>query len=152
MQWLEYETANLKYLNALDLTHALAIRQEGRLTLLRAFLRRVWSASATGNPFAEQNAQYLADELDAAVRSAEEEWKQIDRELIKWLSGEAAATLLSAGPLIASGQAGFMAAAALTTGAATLTASYLQRRGSGDKFPAAFFMKLSKRAKKGAQA
>ena len=143
-----FQNANLKYLNALDLPHALAVRQEGRLASLRTFLRRVWSVAATGNPFAEQNAQHLADELDAEVRSTEEEWKQIDRDLIKWLGGEAAATLLSTGPLIASGHAGFVAAAALVAGTATLTTSYLQRRGFQDKYPAAFFMKLSKRAKK----
>jgi len=141
-----FQNLNLKYLNALDLPHALTIRQEGRLESLRAFLRRVWAAAATTNPFAEQNAQHLADELEATVRTAEEEWKQIDRDLIKWLGGETAATLLSAGPLIASGQAGFLAAAAVVAGAATLTASYLQRRGFQDKYPAAFFMKLKKEA------
>jgi hypothetical protein len=142
-----FQNANLKYLNTLDLPHALAIRQEGRLESLRSFLRGLWSAAATGNPFAEQNAQYLADELEAAVRSAEEEWKQIDRDLLKWLGGEAAAALLSAGPLIASGQAEFVAAAAITAGTATLTASYMQRRGFQDKFPAAFFMKIKKESR-----
>lgn len=141
-----FQNANLKYLNALDLSHALAIRQEGRLASLRAFLKKVWSAAASRNPFAEQNAQYLADELDSEVRTTEEEWKQIDRDLIKWLGGEAAA-LLSTGPFIASGQAEFLAAAAVFAGATTLTASYLQRRGFQDKYPAAFFMKLSKTAK-----
>jgi hypothetical protein len=140
-----FQNANLKYLNTLDLNHALAIRKEGRLASLRAFLKKVWSAAATEDQFAEQNAQYMADELDAEVRSTEEEWKQIDRDLVKWLGGEAAAALLSAGPLIASGHAGFVAAAALTAGAATLTASYQQRRGFQNKFPAAFFMKLSKK-------
>lgn len=142
-----FQNLNLKFLNTLDLSHALAVRQEGHLASLRSFLRKIWSAAVSGNPFGKQNVQYLAEELESEIRFAEEEWKQIDRDLIKWLGGEAAATLLSAGPLIASGQGEFVAAAAVTAGAATLTASYMQRRGFQSKFPAAFFMKLKKQVR-----
>ena len=139
-----FQNINLKYLNALDLPHSLALRKEGRLESLRTFLKKMWSAAVTEKPFANQNALYLADELEAAVISAEEEWKQIDRDIIKWFGGEAAAILLSAQPLIASGHADLVAAAVLMAGGTTLASSYLKRSGFQDKYPAAFFMNLKK--------
>jgi hypothetical protein len=143
-----FHNLDLKYLDGLELTHALSLRNEGRLQNLRTFLYRVWRAAASGNPFGEQNVQHLADELTTRVAEAEEEWKQIDRDLIKWLGGEAAAGLLASGPLIASGNAAFLAASLAVAGSTTLITSTLKRKGFPEKFPAAFFMNLAKKSKK----
>jgi len=137
-----FQNLDLKYLNNLELSHALSLRTEGRLENLRSFLHRIWSAASSGNPFGDENVRHLADELQAQVAKAEEEWKQIDRDLIKWAGGEAAGALLAGGPLIESGHAGFFAAAIVVAGTATLISTTLQRRGFPDKFPAAFFMDL----------
>jgi hypothetical protein len=142
-----FQNLDLKYLNNLELDHALLLRTQGRLENLRAFLIRVWSAAASGNPFDEQNVTHLADELQAQVSEAEEEWKKIDRDLIKWAGGEAAGALLAGGPLIESGHAGFLASAIVIAGAATLISSALERKGFQNKFPAAFFMDLAKEKK-----
>jgi hypothetical protein len=139
-----FHNLDLKYLNNLELAHALSLRSEGRLQNLRAFLHRIWSAASSGNPFGEENVRHLADELQARVAEAESEWRQIDRDLIKWAGGEAATGLLAGGPLIASGHAGFLAAAIAMAGTATLVSTTLERKGFPDKFPAAFFMDLAK--------
>jgi len=80
------------------------------------------------------------------LEEAEHEWKQIDRELIKWGGVEIATGLMGGGPLIASGHGGFFAAAIVVAGAATLASTTLQRKGFPDKFPAAFFMDLAKKS------
>jgi len=137
------QNANLRYLNGLRLDHALTLRMEGRLHSLRTFLRRVWKDACTEDPFDETNAYLLAEELHEKVQEAEEEWKKIDQDLIKIIGVELSAGFLAAGPLIAAGHAEFLAAAAVTIGATTLAASTAKRRRFPDRFPAAFFMKVS---------
>ncbi|OFW18635.1 MAG: hypothetical protein A3H27_14450 [Acidobacteria bacterium RIFCSPLOWO2_02_FULL_59_13] len=132
----------LRYLNSLRLEHALTLRKEGRLESLRVFLRKVWTGACTENPFDIANSLLLAGELAERIREAEEEWKQIDRDLFKIISKEAVGGLLAAGPLIAAGHAEFLAAAAVVAGAANLVHSTSQRRSFPDRFPAAFFMKV----------
>lgn len=140
-----FQNLSLQYLNNVDLSHALSLRKENRLSGLRTFLRRIWSAASSGNLYGEHNVKLLADELEANVNEAKSEWKQIDRDLIKWLGGEAAAGMLAGGPLIASGHGEFLAAAFATAGATTLISTALKRKGFPDKYPAAFFMNLRKK-------
>ena len=139
-----FHNLKLKYLNSLELAHALSLRSEGRLQNLRAFLHRVWSAASSGNPFGEENVRHLTDELEAQVAEAEEEWKQIDRDLLKWAGAEAATALLAGESLIASGHAGFLAAAVVVAASATLGSATLKRKGFPNRFPAAFFMDLAR--------
>ena len=102
----------------------------------------MWKDARREQPFDEANAQLLAEELREKVQEAEVEWKQIDKDLLKIIGTEAATALLAAGPLIAAGHAEFLAAAAVTAGAATLATSTVKRRDFPNRFPAAFFMKL----------
>jgi hypothetical protein len=136
------QVANLKYLNALSLDHALSLRKEGRLESFRTFLHKVWKSACTEDPFDETNALLLAEELQEKVAEAEQEWKQIDRDLLKTVGSGLAAGLLAAGPLIASGHARFLAGAAATAGAVNLISSTVKRRDFPNRFPAAFFMKM----------
>jgi hypothetical protein len=98
---------------------------------------------ATLDSFDEANARILADELGSQVRAADEEWKQIDRDLANQ-AGTLAAGLAAAGPLIGTGAGEFLAAGALFGGLPMLLAAREKRKGFQDKFPAAFFLKLQK--------
>jgi hypothetical protein len=140
-----FQNLNLHYLNNVNLSHALSLRKEDRLISLRVFLKRMWNAASSGNPYGEHNVKLLADELEATVKQAEDEWKQIDRDLIKWLGGEVVAGIIAGGPLIAAGQGVFLAAAFAAAGASTLVGSAMERKGFPDKYPAAFFMDLRKK-------
>ena len=135
----------LRYLNQLRLEHALKLRNEGRLEALRSFLLRVWKHARTEEPFDDANARLLAEELREEIAKAEEEWKQINEDLIKLVGGELGAGLLAAGPLIASGHGSFLAAAGVAVGATTLAASYIREKRFPDRFPAAFFMKIEEK-------
>jgi hypothetical protein len=137
------QEAQFRYLDQVSLGDALALRQAGRLEGLRSFFHRVWRDAIRGDEYDEANAAALADELHEKVREAEDEWRKIDLELLKMMAQGAAAALLSAGPLVASGHASFLAAAAVVPGGVGLTASTMRRRGFSDRFPAAFFTDLS---------
>ena len=133
-----FQNLEFKYLNNLNLKHALILRKEKRLEHLRVFLRKVWKSACTAEPFSEINAKNLADELVSEIRRAEVEWKQIDLDLLKWLGAE----LVAAGEQIVSGSGYFFPAAVAISGAIKLGVTQLKRKSFQDKFPAAFFMKL----------
>jgi len=133
-----FQDLELKFLNNLRLEHALILRKENRLESLRVFLRKVWKSARTTDQFSEANANLLAEELKEEIIKAEEEWKQIDRNLLKWFGTE----LLAAGPLIASGHGQFLAAAIAVLGITTLGATQGERKSFKNKYPAAFFLKL----------
>lgn len=136
------QNASLRYLNNLRLEHALMLRREGRLGTLRGFLGKVWKDASTGDQFDSKNAILLAEELASRIQEAEQEWKEIDRDLLKIVGGATVGGLLAAGPLIAAGHAAFLAAAVGVAGAAPLVSSTLKHRSFPDRFPAAFFMKI----------
>jgi hypothetical protein len=137
-----FQDLELKYLNNLSLEHALILRKENHLEKLRRFLRKVWKSAQTTDQFSEANAKLLAEELNEEIIKAEEEWKQIDRNLVKWFGAELGTGLLAAGPLIASGHGAFLAAAVAASGIITLGVTQSERKSFKNKYPAAFFLKL----------
>ncbi len=139
-----FQELELKFLNNLNIDDALKLREEERLESLRVFLRKIWKSACTTEPFTDINAKLLADELKDEVKNAEKEWEGIDRDLVKWAGVELVGGLLSAGPMIASGHAAFLAAAMTTAGVVNLGVAHSKRKSFPDKFPAAFFMNLKK--------
>jgi AraC-like DNA-binding protein len=139
-----FQESPLKFLNNLQMNHALQLRTEGRLESLRSFLLKVWKQARTEAPFDETNARLFAEQLREEVALAKDEWGKIDQDLLKMVGGEAGAGLLAAGPLIAAGHGLFVGAAAVAAGAATLAASYRKRKQFPDRYPAAFFMNIEK--------
>lgn len=137
-----FQDLELKFLNNLSLEHAIILRKENRLESLRVFLRKVWKSARMTDQFSEANAKLLAEELNEEIIKAEEEWKQIDLNLIKWFGAELGTGLLAAGPLIASGYGTFLAAAVATSGIITLGVKQSERKSFKNKYPAAFFLKL----------
>lgn len=136
-----FHDAEFKYLNNVSIQDALTLRKEERLQNFRTFLRRVWKQACDPQSFDQVNGKLLAEELQSEVCKADEEWKQIDRELLKY-GGAAGAGLITSMPIIGSGQGAFLAAASIVAGAAAVGASAWQRHGFEDKFPAAFFLRL----------
>ncbi len=137
-----FQNLELKFLNNLSLEHALILRKENRLESLRVFLRKVWKSARTTDQFSEANAKLLAEELNEEIIKAEEEWKQIDRNLLKWIGAELGSGIAAAGPMIASGYGQFLAAAIATAGTINLGVTQSERKSFKSKYPAAFFLKL----------
>jgi hypothetical protein len=134
--------STLRYLNGLKLDHALALRKQGRLESLRAFLQQVWKAARSDGPYDSINIQLFADELLSEIAKAEDEWKAIDRDLLKAFGVEFAAGMLAGVPMVSAGQGILVAASAAVATGFTLASTSLQRRGFPDRTPAAFFMKI----------
>ena len=134
----------LKFLDAVPLEAALAIRREGRLDSMRSFLRKTWDATSKVSPFDDANIPSLAAELDEKVREADSEWRKIDRDLLTLVATQASTGLLAAGPLVASGYATWVAAAATVAGVVDLVQSTMRRNECRLEYPAGFFVDLQK--------
>jgi hypothetical protein len=137
-----FQEAEIKYLNDVSIEDAFRLREEQRLSALRAFLRDVWKQACDPISFEKVNGSLLADELTAEVGLAKAEWDKIDQDLLKTAVAGTGAGLLAAGPMIASGQGLFLAASAIVGGVGSLAAAARGRRRFPDEFPAAFFLKL----------
>ena len=136
------QNTKFRYLNNIQLTHALKLRKEGRLERLRYFMHRVWMEASSEKPFDAVNAENLGRELGEEVRKAEVEWREIDRDLVKIVGAGTTTALLAAGPLIAFGHGAFLAAAAAVSGGTTLMVHKMKKRSFPNRFPAAFFMNI----------
>ncbi len=132
-----FQNSQLKVLNNIPLEAALSLREEGRLENMRGFLRRVWKSSKSGEDLSEENAENFTSELGQQIADANEEFKSIDRNLLKWFGGQAAA-------FAAAGQLGMMPALATSaiTGAVGLLESRMQRKSFASKYPAGFFLNI----------
>jgi hypothetical protein len=127
--------APFRVLKNIRLDDALRLRSESRLEHMRLFFRKVWISCRQPDQFSRENAVNLAAELDERVAEAEAEWKKIDQDLVKWVTGTGASVTAAA-------FAGFLpAAAAATVGAAgTLIHSKLKRIAFKERYPAGFFL------------
>jgi hypothetical protein len=137
-----YQEAEFRYLNDVSIEDAFRLREEQRLSGLRAFLRGVWKQACDPTSFDRINARLLADELAAEAAKAKTEWDKIDQDLLKTAVAGTGAGLLAAGPMIAAGHGLFLAAATIAGGIGSLAAAARSRKRFADEFPAAFFLKL----------
>ena len=138
-----FQETPLHFLNGISLSHALQLRSEGRLESLRNFLHRVWKKARMTEQFDSANALELAEELKHEIAIANEEWKKIDKDLIKTIKKELRIGAFAAGPLIATGHGSFLAAGTAIAGTFALIDSTMSRRNFPDRYPAAFFMNIS---------
>ena len=139
------QNTKLYYLNNLTLDHAFRLRTENRLEGVRNVMTEAWDKARTEEPFDERNAVELANRLNNAVSEAESEWQDIKADMVKY--GGASLTgggILSVGAAIAAGQAAFVAAAAFVGTAAFGAWTKFKKAAYIKKYPAAFFMDLSK--------
>jgi hypothetical protein len=133
-----FQGADLKILENVPLELSLKLRKDGRLDSMRQFLRKVWKQSRSGNEFDAANCAELAAELAERVREAEDQWKEINRDLVKFGS----ASVVSG--MVATASTGFLGGACVAgagMSAAWLNSS-MKRRDFGDRYPAGFFLGL----------
>jgi hypothetical protein len=135
-----FQEAKWKHLENVDLPSALRLRKEDRLQDMRHFLRKVWMTSMKSECFDRANAENLAAELNERANEAEFEWGKIDQELLKYFGGTTVASLIAAGPAIATGNGSFMAAAYAAAGATEIALSTYKRAKFPKKYPAGFFL------------
>lgn len=91
-----FQGLEFQFLNNVDPAFAARIREEERLLGFRQFLSDVWAkAKGTGEQGTiERSAREFRERLTEEYRKAQEEWQQIDRDVIQWgLSGGALVAL-----------------------------------------------------------
>ena len=85
-----FQKLDFKFLNNTTPQFANRIREEGRLASMRNFLRKTWldiSGNQDQRSF-EQMSLNFKDELIEEYGKAEVEWEKIDKNLLKWVTGE----------------------------------------------------------------
>jgi hypothetical protein len=137
-----FHNLEFKFLNDVPLKFAFRLRKERRLSQLRLFLRGIWNKSSTEDKYDERNVEALAAELNEKVREAKEEWRKIDRDLIKWFG--TLGTVAASASAVSSGGIGWMPAAigTIAGGITSLLVAQHQRAGFRERYPAAMFLDL----------
>ena len=138
------QNSPLKYLDGISLDDCLKLRNDGLLHRMRYFLRRVWSRSRQDDEFSKAAAEQFAAELSEEVSAAEDEWKRIDANLLKWFARETAATV-AAVPKVGLANAGWLAASLGILGAANIIDAETKRRNLPHRMPGAFFLEPKRR-------
>lgn len=86
-----FQDLEFNFLNNIDPEFAFRLKEEGRLETFRTFLRKVWT-NIEGNPSYEQAnklSREFSGELHEEYEKAKKEWSQIDKDLLKWITGSA---------------------------------------------------------------
>jgi hypothetical protein len=130
--------SDLKLLNHVPMAAALRLREEQRLESMRLFFRKVWKSCRDPDEFSAVNAVNFSAELRDEVARANEEWRKIDQELLKWVGTTWGALIVSATEI------GFVpaASAAAVTGVTSLIRAGMKRGTFKERFPAGFFLGL----------
>lgn len=136
----------LKCLEGVSLGDALSLRQDGRLSSMRSFLRRVWEAARSDDAFDESSIATLTEELRAEISGAESEWDRISREMRLRLGLQVAGTPPSAPGAVAAGYGELYAAGWLAAVAVNVGNAWHQRRSFAKRSPSAFFLSLERRS------
>ena len=95
-----FQNLDFKFLNKIDSNFACSLRKDGRLENFRLFLRKIWSQVDSKTEKKEINslARDFSDELGYEFNKAESEWKDIDKSIVKWVTGSGGiSTILTAG-------------------------------------------------------
>lgn len=138
-----FDSLDFRFLEHVPLSAALTLRKQERLKELRLFFNRIWRAAKDNDSFNQSNVTNLASELQHHIAEAEDEWRNVDRELMKWLGGEMIVGVTGA---VATGGANWLpsALATVAAGLTTLGVSRDKRRNLIHRYPAAFFLQLKR--------
>jgi hypothetical protein len=81
-----FQKLDFKFLNKVDASFAVEMRNEGRLEGFRSYLRKVWTTVGGDVDLAKAEALALdfKDELVSEYDKAKADWDSINRKLMKW--------------------------------------------------------------------
>ncbi len=140
-----FESLEFKFLNNIDPQFAYELRIEGRLEKFRNFLRKVW-LEVGGNPSPDNSyklARKFGDELQEVYGKTKEEWSEIDKQLLKWITSSGGiAAIISGGMNWQIPAAGFCIAAVLK-----LLEARRDRKDFRNNVPLAVFLDLENKNK-----
>jgi hypothetical protein len=97
-----FQELDFKFLNRIDSKFAVEIREEGRLSGFRSYLRKIWTTVEGDIDLskAEMYASDFKDELAGEYDKAKAEWESIDRKLMNWAVPAIAGALGAIGSVV----------------------------------------------------
>ncbi|MFH1792722.1 MAG: hypothetical protein ABH819_03760 [Patescibacteria group bacterium] len=144
-----FQALEFNFLDKIDPSFALKLKQEGRLESFRGFLRKVW-VGVGGNPSSSEAiklARNFGDELHEQYQETKTEWSQIDKDLLKWLTGSTGVTTVTSA--IAKGGMDWQIPALgfCINGVLSLLKTRMDRKDFRQNVPLAVFLDLEKKGK-----
>lgn len=144
-----FQSLDFTFLNNVDAGFAYKLKEEGRLSGFRNYLRRVWNKIEENNTPSQANsaAQEFGDELHEEYGKTKEEWAGIDKSIIEFMTGATGiSTVLS--PLITGGLDWTIPALGFSiAGIGKLLSARYQRREFKASVPLAVLLDLEKKGK-----
>jgi hypothetical protein len=144
-----FQSLEFSFLDKIDPGFALSFKKEGRLEKFRNFLRKVWLGieESSSPTIASKMAREFGDELQEQYGKTKEEWSQIDKDLIKFLTGSTG--VVSVTDAIAKGGMNWQAPALgfCINGVLSLLKARTDRKNFRQNVPLAVFLDLEKKGK-----
>jgi hypothetical protein len=140
-----FQNLDFKFFDKVNLDYALKVRKENKLVSLRSFLSRLWRNSAIENKYSDENIGILKEELEHHFREAENEWKEINNDLIKWIRNEVIGIGATAHNLISQGQSYLLFGGVVISGITTAVVDWSKRHDFKLKYPTSFMLDLKRK-------
>lgn len=144
-----FQSLDFTFLNNVDAGFAYKLKEEGRLSGFRNYLRKVWRKIEGDNTSAQANsvAREFGDELQEEYSKTKEEWAKIDKSILSFMTGTAGiSTVLS--PLITGGLNWTVPALGFSiAGVGDLLSARYKRREFKANVPLAVLLDLEKKGK-----
>lgn len=141
-----FESLEFNFLNNIDPQFAYEPKMEGRLERFRNFLRKIWVEIGYKSPSHDSYklARKFGDELQERYGEAKEEWTEIDKRIVKWVSGRGGIStiILTGGMDWQIPALGFCISAV-----GKLLQARTERKNSTSNVPLAVFLDLEKKGK-----
>jgi hypothetical protein len=96
-----FSQLDFRFLDQVDASFAVGLRDDGRLESFRAFMRRMWKdvQASSGETDIVSASRYLKDELNGEYEKAQADWKAIDQAIVKGVGAASGIGAVAAGLL-----------------------------------------------------
>lgn len=144
-----FQQLDFSFLDSTDVIFAARMKESGRLSGFRNFLKKTWTGLKNSDSWSDETARSFADELKSEQKLAEVEWNKINQDLLK-SSGTAVAGLAGTVSTISAGNLvlGVPAGGIFVKSVADLAAILLRKNDFPKTKPASVFMDLERTSKK----
>lgn len=144
-----FQLLDFTFLNDVDAGFAYKLKEEGRLSGFRNYLRRVWHKIEENNTAEQANsaAREFGDELHEEYGKTKEEWAKIDKSILEWVAGGTGTSALLS-PLITGGMDWIIPVVGFSiTGVGQLLSARYKRKEFRANVPLAVLLDLEKKRK-----
>lgn len=143
-----FQNLDFRFLDGVNPDFAFRLREEGRVELLRSFVRQTWSSISQTEVISEEKVRTFTDELTNTFNATKSDYDKIDKDLAKWLLSKE--NLGKVGGAFLSGSLNLILPASanfVTDAIGKLVDSHSKRKTFKVKYPLSVFLELHNKQK-----